>query len=759
MIEKTFTGLTLNNFTTGLDLPYGINDTFFCKSKINFCCTLNLINSLLGLSISSGNIANYKLLVRISNDISSNTINTLNFYQSFNLTTENIIDSNIVVNIKELTDEINDEYLLENMNGDDIFNLYKNYKIIFRIYSGELSNLNLIENTDIIQNINFVLNTTQSGPYDVSFKNLDVLSPQEFTDEERLEFYSKSRSLVGMENLRLFYPSNIQTDYKCPLFFIMHGNYQFMENYDSLLSHIASYGYFAASLHYESSTLYEASTIPLLRLISHIKDNIDVIYSGFFADKLDFTKINLSGHSRGGDQAEKMAMVLEQKGATYSIIGDISINNSDLKSLVTIGRVTDRNFTDGAYSILVDSFGYTLNAETEKFLIRKINKPTLNIVGKNDGQAGPEAQAYFMQIGFDNLTKRNTVYKYCLSFDMSCHDFMVDIYSGSFDFNQGAQIGNNPISAKRIEINHGYNYNDILISYFKSHLIQFLSINNFNNDKLKKLKFYSVQKRQEDLNFNNKYPAKEILFTSENDTKYFLDDFYGKTLSFAGSTGLTFTNLAGICYGYAIDTAYFDESYWNTTTPPINEYGLNLIRDLYGLRYQVSAFFVDDWLEIQDEFNGIMDLTYKGMYIPIESNFILGYTFSSALTLEENNYFSLKGCLKYFTPATAGNTLDAQFQMTLHDLNGNSSSLTSKMYSNGFEKNNNTSEVLIRQLNLFNMHSAVPSTVCFRAGDFYIKNPNLGLTLINQITLNFGPDYGSTFAHLVLDEFVVYKNF
>ena len=46
----------------------------------------------------------------------------------------------------------------------------------------------------------------------------------------------------------------------------------------------------------------------------------------------------------------------------------------------------------------------------------------------------------------------------------------------------------------------------------------------------------------------------------------------------------------------------------------------------------------------------------------------------------------------------------------------------------------------------------------FRAGDFYLKNPNLDLSNINQILLSFGPGYGSTHCTVGLDEFFVLKN-
>jgi hypothetical protein len=101
------------------------------------------------------------------------------------------------------------------------------------------------------------------------------------------------------------------------------------------------------------------------------------------------------------------------------------------------------------------------------------------------------------------------------------------------------------------------------------------------------------------------------------------------------------------------------------------------------------------------------------------------------------------------------NSNPANFNLTLIDKNNNSATISSKNYSSGFFEQIETQTTLAP-----NHKPTFPSLsnfVFFRAGDFFMKNQSLGLTNINRMQLNFGPDHGSTFSHIAFDEFVVYK--
>ena len=144
--------------------------------------------------------------------------------------------------------------------------------------------------------------------------------------------------------------------------------------------------------------------------------------------------------------------------------------------------------------------------------------------------------------------------------------------------------------------------------------------------------------------------------------------------------------------------------------------------------------------------------------INIQSNFNAGYTFSTGLTFRENDYFCIRGSLVLKYDGTSGITLNKvnqNFICTLYDSNNNFATLSSKMYSDGFRRNSNS--YVSEYYSNVNSLPAIPTDVYFRVGDFNLKNSSLGITNINKILLQFGPDYGSTFAHLALDEFVVIK--
>ena len=160
------------------------------------------------MSINSGNISSYKLYVRISSDISGSTINSILFEDTITLSSNNISSSSIIVSIKDIIGNISHDYLCDTMTIDEIFNLYKNFKIVFRIFTGSLTDKFTILATDIIQDLNIVLNTAEVGPYNVKLHEMDLVSPEIFDSVERLEIYTEQRHFLGYERLRIFYPEN-----------------------------------------------------------------------------------------------------------------------------------------------------------------------------------------------------------------------------------------------------------------------------------------------------------------------------------------------------------------------------------------------------------------------------------------------------------------------------------------------------------------------------------------------------------------------
>jgi hypothetical protein len=747
MKNKTLTGILNSNYNAIYDIPCSITDTFFCNSNIYFCCSLSAILDLTSITINSGNISTFSLNVRIIENTNT-PLNIIN-QKTFSLNSTNIVNNFLVLNITDLTNLFTHDYLLEVMSEDEIYSLIKSYKLSFRLNLTEniSNNLNDLLENDFIQDLNLLLNTYESGPYDVSYKDLDILSPFDFTEQERISILENNPPMIGGEKIRLFYPKNISNQNKCPVYILFHGNNQFTENYDTYLSSAASYGYFSFSHPIDQNNpggLYPY----IIKSLDHIKQNITKINNGLFKDLINFNKINMGGHSRGGDLTDLIILGIQNKGGTFSSVQNVSLSISDFKSITNFGQVSSGIIIDNGLYHDTNSTSLDANANTIKYLQKSHNIPILSIRAFYDNQAGCEAHMHICQLGVSYDTKRNNSDKQILIFDNAEHSQLADYYFKDF---VNAGPNSLPFIFQRNEVNHTFNSTASARNYIKSQIIYFLSVNNFNSNKIKKIRYIDEKISNRKINFNNLNPCRSSFYNKFSDIKYYIDEFKGITFSLAGPTGCTFTNGIGFSYGYGIDSDYFVGFTASSSSYVIQQgYDLNLFSYMFD---PVRSMNYTD----NDTFNGIMDFTYKSLLLQVESNIDLGYTFSTPISLSENDYICLRGALKYFHPATGGNTLDANFALKIKDINNNFSTLTSKNSSYGFEKPklpyNNTIFLPATTIN----NACLVKGIYFRAGDFYLKNTSIGLTQINEITLQFGPDYGSTFAHLALDEFVVIK--
>ena len=753
MIEKYTIGITNGNRNSAYDFPCSINDTFYTGSKIYFCYPLSQVNSLTGLSINSGNISSYNIAARLTYN-SSGVPNT----ELVESSTCQIIDNFLVADLSAVLDELSHDYLLNIMNTDEIFRLSKNFYLscIVGTSTQITSQLLTFQNTHFIQPFTAVLNTLESGPYSVKFKQVDLCDPNIFTTSERQQIFNNNPIMLGGETLRTFYPENLPNGVKSPLIFAFHGNNQLTENYDFILSHLASYGYVGCSVPIDQTIIGpEGGYGYAIKMIDHIKTNQSRIENGIFNNKLDFQKINLSGHSRGGDLIDLIALSLKYKNGFYSTIKNTSLSLSDIKCLFPIGQVTSSTIApDGSRVAGTELSTKNPNASNISYFKRDSGIPTLSIRAKWDNQAGPEAHTSLMQTGYDQTLKLNTIDKGVLIIDNAEHAQLADYYFK--DFVNGGPNGN----FNRIETNNTFNSTSIPRNCTAAEILEFAAINNFSYDKLKKLRFIDYRINQRKNNFSSKIPYHRFFYNKNSDLKYMIHSFSGATSSFAGATGFTLTPSIGHTFDYAIDSDYFnvihDGSYLEAEFNDLNIFRYNLIaaggvdyddqEELYGSPVPIEAF------------NGIMDFTYRGLFIPIESNVSMGYTFTSPINLSENNYLALRGALKtFYTPIQSGNTLDANFNITLIDTSANNSTLSSKNSSIGFEKNFKISPGNAINFASSSINNSIPNNIFFRAGDFVAKNPSLNINSIREIRFDFGPSYGSTFAHIAFDEFVVYN--
>lgn len=363
-----------------LGSPNAFTDTFICNSSIFFGVNHNFLGKLLQLpSIPPINnfINNRKLVVFLCESIDgSGTFTNVHSFEIFSFqrrtSTSNYYNTDITNIFSNFS---NNEKLLENMSTTEIQKLKKTFKLIFRVVLN--TNINTtpeLQSKDIIQDIHLVLDTNESGPYDVNFENIDILSPNDFTDVERKSAYSKNLTMLGFEGIRCFYPKNINDLGSIPVVYGIRANAGSIEQYDIYMSLFASYGYFCMSSFYDvtshSTTIFDGGiygiTLPIefnknisysenllssmganvstqngignIGYLDHIKTNLNKISGGKFNNKLDFTKIILFGHSRGGGAILSMAELLSYKGISGSLIQkyNTGITLTDIKALICL---------------------------------------------------------------------------------------------------------------------------------------------------------------------------------------------------------------------------------------------------------------------------------------------------------------------------------------------------------------------------------------------------------------------------------------
>lgn len=744
MINKTLTGTLSSEYDISYDIPCAINDTFFVESDIKFVCTTAAIQDLLSITINAGNISTYNLYVRVLDNISTPNIIK---EQIIELTASNLSSGNITVDLPIL-DEFTHDDLIYSLSTDEIFKLFKKYYLSFRIYlkSSGLSNTSVILANDFVQDLNLVPNTFNSGPYEVEYETIDLIDPADgFTPAEIKTFLEKG-NIAGSESFRVFYPkdtNNIQH----PMFIFSHGAGLYQEDLDHLLSFLASYGYFGISIINNANDFVinnPISVTSFLIKLDHFKRNIDKIKNGKFLNKIDFTKINLSGQSRGGGLMYESIEMLNFKSGTYSLISDLDISIDDIKSYVPVCRssygffIPDQSYSYSALSITSNPNENTITLYDHM----KAKIPVLVLAGKYDGQSPSRTTINDSNLGFDRVERCNITDKSVIVDIIGDHNWFNCNYITSAKseyrlLQQGSGAATFNLDQTDVLLNSTL-YSRTMTS---SCILLFLSVNNFNNNKIKKLRFSSLKKREQK-SLNTKYPIEEIFFTKKDDILYFIDKFIGITHSYAGVTGFTFNSPSGFTYDLPIDSS------------AVSQCPANLQDNIFHIDKNAYAYsgiiFTDN-----DTFNGIQGLGDSGLFIPIENDISFGYTLQSPITLSDNNYLGLRGALKVIYPKNTGNTQNAHFKIKLIDSSNNNAILTSKVYTNGFRKPLLVDDVyyaLVAQ-----NYNTVPGIAWFRAGDFYLKNPDLDLSSIKEIQLDFGPSHGSTYAHIVFDEFVVYK--
>ena len=100
-----------------------------------------------------------------------------------------------------------------------------------------------------------------------------------------------------------------------PLIVIMHGNSGMQTSYlgyNYLLDHLAGHGFVAMSIHVPPGVMIETRARAILHHLSVMSQNNTA--PGLFHNHIDFTKVGIAGHSRGGELVVRAARINTSEG-------------------------------------------------------------------------------------------------------------------------------------------------------------------------------------------------------------------------------------------------------------------------------------------------------------------------------------------------------------------------------------------------------------------------------------------------------------
>jgi hypothetical protein len=290
------------------------------------------------ISSADINAGNKTLLVFLCTSIDGNDNFINSTLVNYRLTSQNLNNNFLSQNLKGSTATFSMPHsdLCDIATQEENYSLCKEYKIIFRLtnFSNPLTTSSL-QDGDIVNDFKLMFDTFQQGSYDVSIVNADLLNPEVFSEAELLEVYANNAGILGFENLRIFYPSQIDNLSNCPLIIIVHGQNHNPLMYDIYQSLFASYGYIAVSVQgYVGDGFGSPNTASRIgKILRHLKLYNDKIFNEKFINKIDFTKIFLIGHSVGALSVSGFVEYTKQ-GISIPVVPNFSLN--DIVALCTM---------------------------------------------------------------------------------------------------------------------------------------------------------------------------------------------------------------------------------------------------------------------------------------------------------------------------------------------------------------------------------------------------------------------------------------
>jgi hypothetical protein len=672
------------------------------------------------------------------------------------------------------------------MTTAEIQKLKKPFKIIFRINTSA-NTTESIQNGDLVQNFNLLVDGLQPGPYEVQFEQVDLVSPNDFSDSERKTIYGKNLQMLLAEGIRCFYPKNINSLGPIPLISVVRANGGNDENFDIYLNLFASYGYFCAVFPIEITSANELifdkgetetdyvydftlnsslngvgvgsktqNAIALVGYIDHLNKNTSKIAGGKFNNKIDFTKIISMGHSRGGGVALSLYEVLLYKSNANSCITqyNTTFDSSNIKCIVALapdktGAIDSTNsnfYLDGTtveyYQKGITAINYTTidGSNVSKFKL-EYNVPTIYIY--------PE---------FDQDTDAQTLGNYkCTNIDSSgnvINDKKVLIIKKLNHFGAANWSDYNPAFTRlrgnrsyNLQTNEGLRFNNMSsrIKYAASKVLQFISN-----------AVYSSGINIDNLNNRLDYPSYEssIMSCFETTEHIKLSNIIKNIDGFTSSSPLFTTNIpiSGYTFGDSVDSQIKNNILAMCAvgyTAAINSYSKGLLYYIPPSSTSYGATYPSD------VFDKLIGANSNGLLFTFTDGLTTSY-FSYSYT--PPNYLDLSGCSFIHVNAAQikGSTYNlvdetpCYFALRLYGPGGTFATLGSFNYSNGIPEY--PANFFVEGFTFSTMNHINP--IKFRIQDFLNKNPTLGITSIQEMRLMFGSSWGTTQGTIFLDSIV-----
>jgi hypothetical protein len=694
-------------------LPFTFTDTIRVGYPISFAFNLTYLNQLrqnLGVStISSSDINNnqYSLQVFLfnsvdgSNNLVNITTNVLYSLSSANLS-NNILSQNLYGSNKSFT--MCHEDLCDIMTQTEVMQLSKEYNILFRLtLTASPDTSTSVKNGDILHSIKLCLNEKETGPYTPTFDNIDIISFDDFNQNEISNIYTNNPTLIGNNNFQCYYPSNISNLSSLPFILFVHGQNHNSSMYTAYMNHLASYGYFVGSVQRELGyigfgvDIYKQTRCACI--ISHLKTYTNKIKNGIFFNKINFSKIILVGHSVGGGD-----------------IGTFTANN--LYNPPITPSIPDFSFTrDIAGCIFFEPSGFPSP--------NLINGPVIFVNGILEGSqyGGCHNLGMFNHLNVGLGLRGETYSDAAIVFNMAGHEDIAEPFSAAnagtilpaitYDNTERYAHLDNPLIPKNNKGNQLINCAGEIVKILSQNFygkINSLFLNTNN-------RYKTLTNQKNDYTTTNFFrkpvPSLTFLDNLSNTTKF---TFTGSTSDFISPPSSSYVSPWALGQGYK---AYMDSSRGATFFQTFNP------------QYWSNGVFV---------------------FPHTQSTTGLNYTLATSLNLNGNCYLGVAMGIVYTTTKSVINNLSGKMSLSsiphqnytleLIDSTGRTSWVSTKQNNIGLRNPPGIGSYNVTSKEgLCDEDMSLPASY-FKVSDFKMINPNVDISSITNINIKIGDNYG-----------------